>query len=464
MAELLAQYGEDAAPAAGRRRRRRAEDDPEASADTIIERIRRGDTGEYPVVSPTGGYPVVAPPVPPAEAPMRGPDTSRSSMSPVGSSARIPRTERPAPPAAPPSISNLAKLPPLPGAAAAAGATAASAPVQQAPVQPSAPPKPAQSSSRIVPRRGPEPTTQQMPKVESGPRNAQSQQMQQQQPTGPPSLGGPGQRVAKPKPPLRGGEPPAGLSGFRPVAHPDADTWFDEDGPPQQFGDAPSGFRPKPTMPPEEQATAVQGFSALERTEVSGPPPAALVGPPPPKPANAQGLYSKLKPQEPPKALPPKPVPPALATPPAPVEPADADLDEDPRPKTKFAQVPAGLSSARDLKPVKDLDDLDEDELDDELDDLDEDFEERTPGQQWLAMVYQLGAGVIGGAALWLGFQWLWAFNAAVALVLALAVTIGLVLVVRLIRKAEDLQTMVLAVVVGLLVTVSPAALRLLAL
>jgi hypothetical protein len=35
------------------------------------------------------------------------------------------------------------------------------------------------------------------------------------------------------------------------------------------------------------------------------------------------------------------------------------------------------------------------------------------------------------------------------------------VIVVRRIRKADDLQTMVLAVLVGLIVTVSPAALRL---
>jgi hypothetical protein len=40
-------------------------------------------------------------------------------------------------------------------------------------------------------------------------------------------------------------------------------------------------------------------------------------------------------------------------------------------------------------------------------------------------------------------------------------VIVALVIVVRRIRKADDLQTMVLAVLVGLIVTVSPAALRL---
>jgi len=43
----------------------------------------------------------------------------------------------------------------------------------------------------------------------------------------------------------------------------------------------------------------------------------------------------------------------------------------------------------------------------------------------------------------------------------ALAVTVGLVLLVRKIRRADDLQTTVLAVLVGLIVTVSPAAMLL---
>ena len=49
----------------------------------------------------------------------------------------------------------------------------------------------------------------------------------------------------------------------------------------------------------------------------------------------------------------------------------------------------------------------------------------------------------------------------AAALVVALAVTVGLVLLVRKIRRADDLQTTVLAVLVGLIVTVSPAAMLL---
>ena len=77
-------------------------------------------------------------------------------------------------------------------------------------------------------------------------------------------------------------------------------------------------------------------------------------------------------------------------------------------------------------------------------------------------MAGQLALGVVGGAAVWLGFNWLWVHLVVAALVAALVVIVGLVWIVRRIRKADDLQTTVLAVLVGLVVTVSPAALLLL--
>ncbi|GAA3430840.1 hypothetical protein [Kutzneria kofuensis] len=44
---------------------------------------------------------------------------------------------------------------------------------------------------------------------------------------------------------------------------------------------------------------------------------------------------------------------------------------------------------------------------------------EGSPAKQWLMMIAQLAIGVVGGAALWLGFQWLW--NALPAAALAAA-------------------------------------------
>ncbi|PZS38204.1 MAG: hypothetical protein DLM62_15010, partial [Pseudonocardiales bacterium] len=75
--------------------------------------------------------------------------------------------------------------------------------------------------------------------------------------------------------------------------------------------------------------------------------------------------------------------------------------------------------------------------------------------------VSQVGIGIVGGAALWLICEWLWQRIPVMALVVALAVITGLVWVVRRVRGAEDLQTTVVAVLVGLFVTVSPAALLL---
>ncbi|MGH3942735.1 MAG: hypothetical protein ACRDTG_29760 [Pseudonocardiaceae bacterium] len=81
--------------------------------------------------------------------------------------------------------------------------------------------------------------------------------------------------------------------------------------------------------------------------------------------------------------------------------------------------------------------------------------------REWVMTVTQIGVGVVGGAALWLICEWLWQQMPVVALVVALAVITGLVWVVRRVRRTEDLQTTVIAVLVGLFVTVSPAALLL---
>ncbi|QTR01287.1 hypothetical protein J7S33_17615, partial [Saccharothrix algeriensis] len=124
--------------------------------------------------------------------------------------------------------------------------------------------------------------------------------------------------------------------------------------------------------------------------------------------------------------------------------------------------------------PYVDLDDDDDEEEDGDrrrdlaeeepagLADVDPDEpEDRSPGREWLLMIGQLAIGVLGGAALWLGFSFLWRTLAPAALVVALVVTVGLVMLVRRIRRADDLQTTILAVLVGLIVTVSPAAMLL---
>ena len=85
-----------------------------------------------------------------------------------------------------------------------------------------------------------------------------------------------------------------------------------------------------------------------------------------------------------------------------------------------------------------------------------------SPGQAWMAVVVQWIVGAVGGAALWVGFRFLWREFPVVALAAAVLVTVGLVLLVRALLRNNALRTTIFAVFVGLLLTVSPAILVLL--
>ncbi|HKS50751.1 MAG TPA: hypothetical protein VJS67_02645 [Pseudonocardiaceae bacterium] len=118
------------------------------------------------------------------------------------------------------------------------------------------------------------------------------------------------------------------------------------------------------------------------------------------------------------------------------------------------AQAPAGLGTAvRDIPEQHKTATVEVDTDDAE--------ESGSPLWEWAAMVSQVGLGVVGGATFWLICEWLWQRIPVVALVVALGLITGMVWVVRRVRRAEDLQTTVIAVLVGLFVTVSPAALLL---
>ncbi|MFL6153675.1 MAG: hypothetical protein ACJ72B_14955, partial [Ornithinibacter sp.] len=91
-----------------------------------------------------------------------------------------------------------------------------------------------------------------------------------------------------------------------------------------------------------------------------------------------------------------------------------------------------------------------------------EEKEEAAGGPAWAAVIAQWIAGAIGGAALWVGFRFLWRDLPVVALAAAVLVTVGLVVVVRALLRSSDLRTTLFAVLVGLLLTVSPAILVLL--
>lgn len=140
---------------------------------------------------------------------------------------------------------------------------------------------------------------------------------------------------------------------------------------------------------------------------------------------------------------PPTVTPPAKVT--APAAPAQA--------RSVSAQAPAGLTTA--VQPSPGQDGAVGTEVDTE------DAESVSPLWEWAAMVSQVGLGVVGGATLWLICEWLWQRIPVLALVVALGLITAMVWIVRRVRRAEDLQTTVIAVLVGLFVTVSPAALLL---
>ncbi len=80
-------------------------------------------------------------------------------------------------------------------------------------------------------------------------------------------------------------------------------------------------------------------------------------------------------------------------------------------------------------------------------------------GQGWAAVIAQWIIGAIGGAALWVGFRYLWRDLPVVAVAAAVVVTVALVVIVRTLLRNSDMRTTVFAVLVGLLLTVSPAIL-----
>src|SRR4051794_10835586 len=129
----------------------------------------------------------------------------------------------------------------------------------------------------------------------------------------------------------------------------------------------------------------------------------------------------------------------------------------------------------RDLVRGHDDADLDEGDLDDRAhDDYDahddpdldlDDHPEREgarPAQAWAGVVAQWLAGAVAGAVLWVLFRFLWRELPVVALAAAVLVTAGLVLLVRQLLHHVDRRTTGFAVLVGLLLTASPAVLVLL--
>ncbi|AYJ51052.1 hypothetical protein [Rhodococcus sp. P1Y] len=81
--------------------------------------------------------------------------------------------------------------------------------------------------------------------------------------------------------------------------------------------------------------------------------------------------------------------------------------------------------------------------------------------RQWLGLVGQGVVAVVVGALLFKGFERLWDMLPWVALILSVLVIVGLVAVVRILRRTDDMISMVIAIAVGVFVTLGPLAFQL---
>ncbi|WP_415973235.1 hypothetical protein [Rhodococcus sp. 077-4] len=81
--------------------------------------------------------------------------------------------------------------------------------------------------------------------------------------------------------------------------------------------------------------------------------------------------------------------------------------------------------------------------------------------RQWLVLIGQAVVSIVVGALLFKGFEQLWDVLPWVALVLSVLVIVGLVAVVRILRRTDDLISIVIAIAVGVFVTLGPLAFQL---
>ncbi|WP_280346151.1 hypothetical protein [Nocardia neocaledoniensis] len=78
--------------------------------------------------------------------------------------------------------------------------------------------------------------------------------------------------------------------------------------------------------------------------------------------------------------------------------------------------------------------------------------------RQWLILAGQSVGAAVAGMLLFKGFETLWETMHWVALALAMVVILGLVALVRVLRRTDDIFSTVIAVVVGVFVTLGPLA------
>ncbi|MCX5041791.1 YIP1 family protein [Aldersonia sp. NBC_00410] len=117
-------------------------------------------------------------------------------------------------------------------------------------------------------------------------------------------------------------------------------------------------------------------------------------------------------------------------------------------------QVSAGTAESTDDTDPETDEATDSTEADAEPDE----HSERDSIKQWLALAGEAAVALIVGGLLFKGFERLWDMMPWVALVLSVLVILGLVALVRVVRKTDDILSFVIAIVVGIFITIGPLA------
>ncbi|MBP1162480.1 hypothetical protein [Rhodococcus sp. PvR099] len=102
--------------------------------------------------------------------------------------------------------------------------------------------------------------------------------------------------------------------------------------------------------------------------------------------------------------------------------------------------------------------DLADREPDEAVEDAPSDRDDKHAAREWAVLIGQGIVALLVGGLLFKGFEKLWDVLPWVALVLAVLVIAGLVAVVRILRQTDDMVSLLIAIIVGVFVTIGPLA------
>lgn len=189
---------------------------------------------------------------------------------------------------------------------------------------------------------------------------------------------------------------------------------------------------PKPEPAEEVEVASVEGDVDKQET------------PERPAPSNEETMVLRIVDEKDPISLTTGafPVVPAVAAKPAPVVRAEKDADAETAVQADFAQVEVDNTETTQMAVVEDVE---EPEQENKL--------------SVLAIIMMAIVGVVLGVVVFLGFEMLWErLNKWIVAVLAVGVTLGMVGIIHALRTSRDGFSMVLAGIVGLVMTFGPLA------